>query len=121
MIGFKCLFAISALCTCIKSRNSSVFKLCITLFQAMLFWTFGLLISGPKLYSYQKCMHCTLFLDHGIFGVPLHTLMEQDQKIRPTQTVPMVFEDVSTRNSLFSKFFNYMYYLSSFCIFTINL
>lgn len=33
--------------------------------------------------------------DHGIFGVPLHTLMEQDQKIRPTQTVPMVFEDMA--------------------------
>uniref|UniRef100_K1QX72 Rho GTPase-activating protein 18 n=1 Tax=Magallana gigas TaxID=29159 RepID=K1QX72_MAGGI len=33
--------------------------------------------------------------DHGIFGVPLHTLMEQDQKIRPNQTVPMVFEDMA--------------------------
>lgn len=33
--------------------------------------------------------------DHGIFGVTLHTLMEQDQKIRPTQTVPMVFEDMA--------------------------
>lgn len=51
VIGFKCLFAISALCTCIKSRNSSVFKLCITLFHAMLFRTFGQLMSGPTLYS----------------------------------------------------------------------
>lgn len=33
--------------------------------------------------------------DHGIFGVPLHILLEQDQKIQPNQTVPMVFEDMT--------------------------
>nr|XP_022289472.1 rho GTPase-activating protein 18-like [Crassostrea virginica]XP_022289477.1 rho GTPase-activating protein 18-like [Crassostrea virginica]XP_022289485.1 rho GTPase-activating protein 18-like [Crassostrea virginica]XP_022289494.1 rho GTPase-activating protein 18-like [Crassostrea virginica] len=32
--------------------------------------------------------------DSGIFGVSLNTLLDHDQKMRPFQTVPMVFEDM---------------------------
>ncbi|XP_061181890.1 rho GTPase-activating protein 18-like isoform X1 [Saccostrea echinata] len=32
--------------------------------------------------------------DNGIFGVSLQALLDHDQKIRPDQTVPMVFEDM---------------------------
>ncbi|XP_055997359.1 rho GTPase-activating protein 18-like [Ostrea edulis] len=32
--------------------------------------------------------------ENGIFGVPLQTLLDHDQKTKPNQTVPLVFEDM---------------------------
>ena len=71
---------------------------------------------GKAYYKWRKSEWCIFFFfssENSIFGVPLSTLLQNDQQRDPNVQIPVVFEEVSWLFIKFYQFLNFSFTLFS--------